>query len=187
MYIPKTPAKFFIIAVSSLFLLNSCKNEKLTKNSLKDKIQKDNVAQNKEIGNAFLTGYDSIKKSESKTFEILTDKFFNDKKPSIKYYALFCNFCLYENKDESLSEEFSLYTFELFKKDKTKSEILIKYIYQLKEKERDTILSSVIKLMCLDLGDNEYNIEKFNTDFKSLSKNKEVQKTVKKCLDDVVF
>ena len=177
--------RIIVLLFLILFFLNSCKDEKTKKDNLKFKNQ--NVVENKEQENVFLIVYDSIKKTKSKSFEILTDNFFNNKKPNIKYYALFCNFCLNNNKDESLSEEFSLNTFELFKNNKTKSDILIKYIYQLKEKERDTILTSIVKLMCLDLGDNEYNIERFNADFKALSKNIEVQKTVKKCLDDVVL
>lgn len=172
---------FFLIN----FLLHSCKNERIVRDNLKTENHNDNGVKNKE--SVFLMKYDSIKKAKSKSFIMLEDNFFKSKKPSAKYYALFCNFCLCDNKNESLSEGFALNTFELFKNNKAKSNILLKYIYQLNAEERDAILTSIIKLMCLDLGDNEYNIERFNADFKVLSKNIEVQKTAKKCLDEVVL
>ena len=187
MYMLNSSVRIVILFFSILLFLNSCKNEGIKKDDLKIGKQNNNNVEIEKKENIFLIKYDSIKKTKSRSFEVLTDNFFNDKNPNIKYYALFCNFCLYENKDESLSEEFSLNVFELFKESKEKRNILIKYIYQLKEKERDAILSSTVRLMCLDLGDNGYDIEKFDTDFNALSKNGEVQKSVKKCLDDVVL
>lgn len=178
--------KISIIFLSSLFLLSSCEMKKANLNS--SEIKKD-LTRKSEIkeDNDFIIAYDSIEKSKVKSFEELTDNFFNSKEPDIRYYALFCSFCIHNKEDESLSEEYSLKTFELFKNNKIKSEKLIKNIYKLNKNDRDAILASIIRLMCLDLGDNEYNLEKFNTDFTTLSKNSKVQETVKKCLDDVVL
>lgn len=179
-----------LLIFSLLFFTASCKKE----NSNMSDVKKESIlikSVEREIDvkeKSFEFYFDSIGKSrmeEGKVVDLLVDNFFNSKNPKILYYALYSSYSI-NYSDESMNENISLYTYEMFTEDKNKSNILLGYIKKLPKSVEDKITVSIVNMMCLDLGDNQYTFDKFLVDFEKLAQNLKARETAKNCIDNYV-
>lgn len=79
-------------------------------------------------------------------------------------YNCICNF-LFNNRDESMSEEIGYQLFEYLKGNKLNNNNLLIYLDKKDSALKEKVLKSLIEVMCIDIGEENYSYEIFIKDF----------------------
>lgn len=163
-----------------LLLSTSCQNEDNSKQATK---ALDTVpVQNKEVMQPDNKNENVSEKKGTATAGILSieNKMRDKKKLGEADYIGIDNF-LKNNADESSSEEFGYTLFEYLKKNKSNNISFLNFIIRKKREDQNIFLHKLIKVMCIDIGEENYSYENFIKDFELFNNNESAKKSLKDC------
>ena len=122
---------------------------------------------------------------DSSDFSIVLSRMNNQKELIDADYNTIIDFLL-TNNNESNSEEVGYAIFEYLKKNKYGN---VGFALQLNKKEKslkDTLLSRLVQIMCIDLGEEDYTYEVFINDFELFKNSASAKKAFKDCMRNQV-
>jgi hypothetical protein len=96
-------------------------------------------------------------------------------------YESINNFVLL-NIDESKSEEFGYTFYEYFRKNKRNNKSFIDFLNKQEKNYQETLLLGLINIMCLDLGEENYNYNRLIKDFEFFKNSKSVKNALNDCI-----
>ncbi len=166
-----------VLAIIFFSFINSCSDRENVNSS--SKIY-DN--QNKEIDSLTLNKVDvELKIKKQDNFSAILEKMNNNLFLSEQEYKSINNFLL-NNKDESFSEEVGYTLFQYFRQNHVNCSNYTEFLK--KENKKDEILCSLVQIMCIDIGEENYTYEKFIQDFSFMSGNVKAKKSFTDCMNN---
>jgi hypothetical protein len=120
-------------------------------------------------------------KFKSGSFSSIIDKVENNEDlNNYEYSVLFDS--LFVNNDESLSEQNGYLMFNYLKENINRGKNVSTFLLSKSKCDRDLILSKRVRLMCIDILDENYNYNRFIKEFKLFNKIKKAEIAFKDCL-----
>lgn len=151
-------------------MLNSCTNKQENKSSVPKVINKViELDSNKQ----------SLINTSDKNIAVVLDKMRGKKHLTDFDYQIICEF-LQNNNDEALAEEVGYTFYEFFKLNVAENSKFKDYIYELKNKKQ--ILIALVQIMCLDLGEDNYNRQKLQKDYPIFNGEIEALQSFEQCI-----
>lgn len=95
-------------------------------------------------------------------------------------YVFIVNF-INNNNDESSSEEFGYTLFQYLRKNKSRNISFLNFISKRDKTYQNILLDKLIKIMCIDIGEENYTYEKLIKDFALFANNETIRKSLKSC------
>lgn len=163
--------KYILISLSTLLVVFSCSN-------------KQEIIQDVELHEPLKAPIiDTSKRAtqNSKTISIhsVLDKLKKKETLSDKDFSAILIF-LSTNNDEALSEEAGYTFYEYFKKNNKANLEFKKYLEN--SKDKGATLKSLIQIMCLDLGEDNYNSKKLQSDYPMFKGETEALTSFEECI-----
>ena len=129
----------------------------------------------------------SVKQSGSPNCENIRLLLLNKLKRKIeltdKNYQSISRFLL-KNKNEAMSEEIGYLLFKVLKRDSKTNNNYLSFLTKKGNKYKELILSNLIQIMCIDLGESEYTYRKLINDFVIFKGSMSAEKTFNSCVVD---
>ncbi len=97
---------------------------------------------------------------------------------------IFIDSFLTKNKDESKFEEIGYLLFEYLKKNKKNNFLFSNYLKTLDYNYQENFVHRLIKIMCIDISDDNYTYEKFIIVFELFKDYTITEKSIKECLSN---
>jgi hypothetical protein len=162
--------KIILTFILALQILTSCINKQEDKSSVPK-----NVNKIIEID----TNKQSLLKTSNENIAVVLDKMRSKKKLTDFDYQIICEF-LQNNNDEALAEEVGYTFYEFFKMNMSENSKFKNYINELSNKNE--ILITLVQIMCLDLGEDNYNSKNLQKDYPIFNGEFEALKSFKQCM-----
>lgn len=102
-----------------------------------------------------------------------------------KDYYIISEFLL-NNKDESLAEEVGYALFAYLKGSRSRNSEFLSALSKKGSAYGDSVLVSLVEIMCIDLGEDKYTYEHAIEDFSLFKNNEAVRRAFKSCMDNKV-
>jgi hypothetical protein len=87
------------------------------------------------------------------------------------------------NNDESQSEEVGYLLYQFFKGNEEYNQSFERFLSKKQNSMRDSILSALIQIMCLDLGEDNYTYQRLIKDFPVFKNSEVVKSEFENCVD----
>jgi hypothetical protein len=97
-------------------------------------------------------------------------------------YATICDF-MFNNVDESLSEEIGYRLFEYLKSNQLNNDAFILYLNEKEISYKENIKSSLVEIMCIDIGEENYSYDTFIKDFDMFKNSISAKRAFDECMD----
>jgi hypothetical protein len=163
--------KLILTFILALQMLTSCTNKQEAKSSVPKTVNKIiEIDTNKQ----------SLIKTSNKNIAVVLDKMKNKKKLTDFDYQIICEF-LQNNNDEALAEEVGYTFYEFFKMNMSENSKFKNYINELSNKNE--ILITLVQIMCLDLGEDNYNSKNLQKDYPIFNREYEALKSFEQCMN----
>jgi hypothetical protein len=101
-------------------------------------------------------------------------------------YDCICDF-LFNNSDESISEEIGYQLFEYLQSKTLHNTAFISYLNVKESTLRESVLVALIQAMCIDIGEENYSYDTFIKDFDMFRNSAAAKKTFEECMNNQVF
>lgn len=98
-------------------------------------------------------------------------------------YAYICNF-LFNNNDESISEEIGYRLFEHLQKKQLNNDSFASYLDSKEISFKEKVLDELIKIMCIDIGEENYTYDTFIKDFDLFKQSASSKKAFNECMNN---
>jgi len=92
-----------------------------------------------------------------------------------------CNF-LINNNNESKSEELGYILFEYLRNKPNNNRTFLSYLSQKDSSQKDMLLTSLIQIMCIDIGEENYTFDAFVKDFNIFKDSHSAKKAFYNCM-----
>jgi hypothetical protein len=166
-----------------LLLSSSCQNTKSDRQTqTNQKVDTNTVSKDVLISDIENTANTKIDTVSSLHF---LDKMKNKKGLIDSDYVSIHNF-LITNNDESKSEEMGYTLFEYLKKSKANNLSFSTYLIKRGKKYQEDLLERLVKVMCIDIGEENYSYENFIKDFGLFKNSVAAKKALKDCMGNDV-
>jgi hypothetical protein len=93
---------------------------------------------------------------------------------------------LLHNNDESLSEGAGSSLYEYLKNNKANNEAYLSFLNKKSSANKEKILGSLVQIMCIDLGEDNYTQEKLIKDFSMFKGSESAKKALSDCMGNQV-
>lgn len=168
----KTKATFSIICL--ILFIVSCNGKKNDKNpDFSSKLLENNLIEKQ----------DSITNRLPFTIFDISEKIKNQKDLTDSDFTIICDFLII-NKDESQSEEIGYCLFEYLKGNITNNNQFASFLNKKNKAFISSIHTSLIQIMCIDIGEENYNYDNFIKDFHMFNKSVPAKKTFEECMNN---
>lgn len=98
-------------------------------------------------------------------------------------YDCICDFLL-NNNDEAKSEELGYILFEYLKNKPLNNRDFLSYLSKKETSQKDMFLISLIQIMCIDIGEENYSYDTFIKDFYMFSNSSSTKKAFNDCMSN---
>lgn len=98
-------------------------------------------------------------------------------------YDCICDF-LFNNNDEAKSEEIGYQLFEYLKGKSSNNSAFMSYLNEKESTLKEKVLTALIQIMCIDIGEENYSYDIFVKDFPLFKNSVSARKTFNECMSN---
>lgn len=99
-------------------------------------------------------------------------------------YTIICTYLTNNHNDESLSEGFGYSIFTYLERNVTFNTDLSRYLSQYQKAYQDSVKFNLVKSMCIDIGEANYNYNQFVADFPIFTDCNAAQAAFNQCMEN---